>query len=353
MFVNDNNAHSLLCEYLKKDVHLPFDTNTVFYIPFLPMNVGMFFIKVIIKFISDSRLHEIEIKRFVFKLNIIHSVTFNINIQFTEYNLFMRKMIFDIKVNCFIKNYKQLTSINYKDVLYNKFKWKLFSCNEWYAINNDVNAYEKYYNTYSMIYDINQVHNKKVVDLFKENVFNESINKDDNYESIAKSVNGILGKGNFIVIPFSVKDVEHNEIKCVYYKRIDINVPVMDAVYFKQLVKDVITINAVKEDKMENDIETYITLSVSINKNESLNGVIYSFTVEPILTDNNFEWIGLYTWECVYNVLTDINTPYKEEFIFSTLHKGVINVNKLQFTVHTQFGIFNIGIIGGAIYVHI
>jgi hypothetical protein len=119
------------------------------------------------------------------------------------------------------------------------------------------------------------------------------------------------------------------------------------------LVRDVITVTAVKEDKMENDVETYITLNVTIKKTERLNGVVHSFIVQPILNDNNYEWIGLYTWECIYDVVTDTSTPYKEEFILSTIHKGLLNVNKLQFTLHTQFGTFNIGTIGGAIYIHI
>ena len=347
LFINDNNEKNLLCEYLKKDINLPFGANTLLYIPFLPMNNGLFFIKVIIKFISDSRLNEIEIKRFVFKLNVIHSVAFNLNIQIKEYNMFLQKMLFDIKVNCFIKNYKQLTSITYNDIVYNTFKWKLLSCNEWYAINNDVSVCEKYYNTYSISCDMKQIHKKNVFDY-------GCIFKDDNYDqSIVKGVNGIFNKGDFIVIPFSVKDVKHNEIKCIYYKNIDLNTPVMDTTYFKQLVRDVITVTAVKEDKMENDVETYITLNVTINKTERLNGVVHSFIVQPILNDNNFEWIGLYTWECIYDVITDTNTPYKEEFILSTLHKGLLNVNKLQFTLHTQFGTFNIGTIGGAIYIHI
>ena len=348
LFVNDNNENNLLCEYIKKDINLPFKTNTVLYIPFLPMNFGMFYIKVIIKFISDSRLNELEIKRFIFKLNIIYSVIFNMNIQVKEYNILMKKMLFDIKVNCFIKNYKQLTSINCNDIVYNAFKWKLLSCSEWSATNNDNNARDDYCNTFSMVYDIKQKQNKNVFD------YNNTI-KDDNYDqSFDKGVNSLLSKGNCILIPFNIKDVEHNEIKCIYYKSIDIKEPVMDeATYFKQLIKDVITITAVKEDKMENDIETYLTLNVTINKIESLNGVVHSFIVQPILTDNSFEWIGLYTWECIYDVLTNTNTPYTEEFIFSTLHKGLLNVNKLQFTLHTQFGTFNIGTIGDAICIHI
>jgi hypothetical protein len=255
-------------------------------------------------------------------------------------------MLFDIKVNCFIKNYKQLTSITYNDVVYNTLKCKLLSCNEWYAINNDINVCEKYYNTFSMSCDMKQMHKKNVFDY-------GCMFKDDNDESIVKGVNGIFNKGHFIVIPFSVKDVEHNEIKCIYYKNIVLNTPVMDATYFKQLVRDIITVTAVKEDKMENDVETYITLNVTINKTERLNGVVHSFIVQPILNDNNYEWIGLYTWECIYDVVTDTSTPYKEEFILSTIHKGLLNVNKLQFTLHTQFGTFNIGTIGGAIYIHI
>jgi hypothetical protein len=348
LFVNDNNENNLLCEYIKKDINLPFNTNTTLHIPFLPMNFGMFYIKVIIKFTNDSRYNELEIKRFIFKLNIIHSVIFNMNIQVKEYNILMKTMLFDIKVNCFIKNYKQLTSINCNDIVYNTFKWKLLSCSEWSATNNDVNACDKCCNTFAMVCDMKQTHNKNVFD------YNSTI-KDDNYDkSFDKGVNSLLSKGNCILIPFNIKDVEHNEIKCIYYKSIDIKEPVMDeATYFKQLVKDVITITAVKEDKMENDIETYITLNVTINKIESLNGVVHSFIVQPILTDNNFEWIGLYTWESIYDVLTNTNTPYIEEFIFSTLHKGILNVNKLQFTLHTQFGTFNIGTIGDAICIHI
>ena len=348
LFVNDNNENILLCEYIKKDINLPFNTNTILHIPFLPMNFGMFYIKVIIKFTSNSRLNEIELKRFVFKLNIIYSVIFNMNIQVKEYNILMKKMLFDIIVNCYIRNYKQLTSVNCNDIVYNTSKWKLLSCSDWNATNDDVDVCTKCCNTLSIVCDMKQTHNKKV---FNYN----NIIKDDNYDnSFNKVVNNLLSKGNCIVIPFSVKDIEHNAIKCIYYKSIDIKEPVMDeATYFKQLIKNVITITAVKDDQMENYYETYITLNVTINKIESLNGVVHSIIVQPILTDNNFEWIGLYTWECIYDVLTNTNTPYKEEFIFSTLHKGILNVNKLQFTLHTQFGTFNIGTIGDAICIHI
>ena len=385
VFINDNSKGcNLLSDYIKKDIYLPKEAQTTFYIPILPIQEGEFLIKIIIKFNSTSRIKDIEVKRFLLRLKVEPSLYFNVTSQMNEYNLFENKALFNINVDTVIKNASRIANVNMSEcqnVLFDKQKWKLLAENKWSIINSgiNVNSIGKFYNKYMFVYDLNYVKEVNKSDFFMkdncEDVFgyknDNSNNSNDNdnemnYNLVSNAFNEKLRKDNIIVIPFKLKENTSQDynITCVFYSEVKLRKPVSNALYFKSLVKDKIKISAIKDNDTFNN-ESYITLTVSISKCDYLIRIIKSFIVEPNINKNDFEWIGLSKWECSY--MNDINnnnntSPYEEQFTFTTKHKGVIDVNMLTFSVKISWPgnklietktIYNIGKIGGEILLEV
>jgi hypothetical protein len=222
VFINDNSKGcNLLSDYIKKDIYLPKEAQTTFYIPILPIQEGEFLIKIIIKFNSTSRIKDIEVKRFLLRLKVEPSLYFNVTSQMNEYNLFENKALFNINVDTVIKNTSRIANVNMSEcenVLFDKQKWKLLAENKWSIINSgiNVNSIGKFYNKYMFVYDLNYVKEVNKSDFFmKDNckdVFgynNDGSNDNDNemnYNLVSNAFNEKLRKDNIIVIPFKLKE---------------------------------------------------------------------------------------------------------------------------------------------------
>jgi len=123
-------------------------------VPVCPQRPGEFYIKALIKIEEESKYKEIEIKRFIIKLNVKPSVKFQVQEEISSYD--QESINFNLKVNACVESRVSISSMTIQDVYYHEryslsrdFNWKLLE-NENYTKLYSVMKMKK-----SKIYDSN------------------------------------------------------------------------------------------------------------------------------------------------------------------------------------------------------
>ena len=112
--------------YITKDNQIKqrYSSETVL-IPIIPMATGKIYIKILIKFSGEMRVKPIPVKRFLIKLKVKESISFevkeycsylNVDKDGKRYN----KIDFNIKTNLRIRNEKEIKNLNMKEPVFNR-----------------------------------------------------------------------------------------------------------------------------------------------------------------------------------------------------------------------------------------
>ena len=110
------------------------------FIPIIPMSTGKLYLKIIIKFITDLRQKTIQVKRYLIKLIVRESISFEVkeycsNLKEDKDGKTYNKIDFNIKTNLRIRNEKEIKDLKLREPLYNKDLNLINQKN--YLINND------------------------------------------------------------------------------------------------------------------------------------------------------------------------------------------------------------------------
>ena len=164
----------------------PRGSQDLIFIPLIPMATGKLYLKILIKFISDLRQKPIQVKRYLIKLKVKESISFEVkeycsNINEDKDGKTYNKIDFNIKTNLRIRNIKEIKDLNMKDVLYNK---DLNLINQKNYLINSKEIHKKYVFDKKNDFNKNPVNSNNNQLQFNYDFVTKNINENFNYENI-------------------------------------------------------------------------------------------------------------------------------------------------------------------------
>ena len=277
------------------------------FIPIIPMTTGKLYLKILIKFISDLRQQPIQVKRYLLKLKVRESISFEVkeycsNIKVDKDGNTYNKIDFNIKTNLRIRNEKEIKDLQIKDPLYNKDLNLINQKN--YLINN------------------NEIHKKYVFD------------KETNYsKNTPNNINEMKFNFDFIseIIKTFFSKIKENKYENNSY----------DTSYILNKFKKILN------NTNSNTIffpwkATYTKNEENKKKNEDSSGT-NSETEKEIFEENEIILYGLYPYKLkmknsettktflsfLFNKFTDLKISTKKIDKDKTLIKMILKLNKI------------------------
>ena len=164
----------------------PRGSQDLIFIPLIPMATGKLYLKILIKFISDLRQKPIQVKRYLIKLKVKESISFEVkeycsNINEDKDGKTYNKIDFNIKTNLRIRNIKEIKDLNMKDVLYNK---DLNLINQKNYLINSKEIHKKYVFDKKNDFNKNPANSNNNQLQFNYDFVTKNINENFNYENI-------------------------------------------------------------------------------------------------------------------------------------------------------------------------
>jgi hypothetical protein len=269
-----------------------FTSETVL-IPIIPMATGKIYIKILIKFASEMRVKPIQVKRYLIKLKVKESISFEIkefcsNLKVDKNGKTYNKTDFNIKTNLRIRNESEIKNLVLKEPVFNKElnllnqKNYLITNNEIHkkyvfikegnaSVNNDV-KYNLDFITNNIDVDTDNKENENENEKPNQknnNVLNKKSTKGNRY--ILDRFNKLLNNpnGNIIFFPWEATQVISNEPdKKNINKNIDSNNNNENSINENNTTSKEVTLQGLYpyKLKMKNSEATKIYLSYLFNK---------------------------------------------------------------------------------------
>ena len=343
--------------YITKEIELNEEyTKEVILIPILPIsiydNINEAYIKLVIKFADEMRIKPIEVKRFLIKINIKNSLSFEIKESFNNLFAFdkfsnsFNKIDFDLKTHIYMKN-KNIQNLVIKDPIYNN-KYNLYSKKDNLLNENEILKVYKFTkdnkiplkkeneneNKFEFIYDndsylacknlgIKEENNKHIPEKFYKILFN-------NYDT------------NTIFFPFSAEIKENNtdqtlKMQGLYIYKLNLNNPKISKNFIREIFYNSTELKV--STKKINKEKTLIMIDLSLNKNGivSLNSIIYKYEIflqKEIPGISNF---GLKKYTINNSKINESNNNiFICKFHFITTYKGIFEANRISVLLYKK-----------------
>ena len=109
---SDKNKVKSFLNYITRDNKIkPRGSQDLIFIPLVPLSTGKVYLKILIKYISDLRQSPIQVKRFLIKIKVKDSISFELkeycsNLKGDKEGITYNKIAFNIKTNLRIRNEK-------------------------------------------------------------------------------------------------------------------------------------------------------------------------------------------------------------------------------------------------------
>ena len=145
IFIEDCNKSKVktFFSFITKDNQIKqrYTSETVL-VPFIPFATGKIYIKILIKFSGEMRVKPIQVKRFLIKLKVKESISFEVkeycsNLNVDKDGKTYNKIDFNIKTNLRIRNDKEIKNLTMKEPLFNK-ELNLLNQKNYLITNNEI-----------------------------------------------------------------------------------------------------------------------------------------------------------------------------------------------------------------------
>lgn len=145
IFIEECNKNKVktFFNFITKDNEIKqrFTSETVL-IPIIPMATGKIYIKILIKFASEMRVKPIQVKRYLIKLKVKESISFEIkefcsNLKVDKNGKTYNKTDFNIKTNLRIRNESEIKNLVLKEPVFNK-ELNLLNQKNYLITNNEI-----------------------------------------------------------------------------------------------------------------------------------------------------------------------------------------------------------------------
>ena len=316
-------------KYITKKINInPQHNNEIFVIPFIPIEIGEAFIKIIIKFEDEIRVKPVEIRRAIIKINIKESISFELKETF---NNFTNNFI--IKNDLRILNKERLNKLEINEPIFNKNKFDIINCKE--EFKNEEEIHIKYW--FKIKENLNKKIFKYTLDFINQELKKERMDITTNNHIIDK-FNKILNNFNNNIIFFPFKIEEDEEINSNKNKKIILGIfpyeiQLENPKPTKNIIKELLR-NSINEEITKHKInnETLVIIKLLLDKSSLLcfNKIIPKY--EIIINEENPEinWIGAKKYVIINNFNEKDNNIFECFFHFLTSLRGLIELNQIS-----------------------
>ena len=145
IFIEDCNKNKVktFFNFITRDnkIKQRFTSDTVL-IPIIPMATGKIYIKILIKFSGEMKIKPIPVKRFLIKLKVKESISFEVreycsNLKLDKDGKTYNKIDFNIKTNLRIRNTNEIKNLVMKEPVFNK-ELNLLNQKNYLITNNEI-----------------------------------------------------------------------------------------------------------------------------------------------------------------------------------------------------------------------
>ena len=339
---SDDRKITTFYNYITKDIELNTDNiSQKILIPLLPISSDdkNLYVKVLIKCADEMRIYPIEVKRFMIKLNIKNSFSFEIKESYNNLNSFdkkskiFRQIDFSLKTDIRIKNKNELTSLTINKPIFNK---KLILNSRQNYILNDSDIHE--------IFRFNKDENINInneAEHVNENKFDFILNKDIyGIEKIDESNNHIFDKfnkiinstnQNYIFFPWTAEISEDKKkIQGLYLYELNLSGPKLTKDFIREIFYNSTQTKIIKQ-KVNNE-KTLIVIDLVLNKNGigSLSDIISQYDIFIDEQNPEIYWLGLQKYTVINTINKKGDNMFLCKFNFMTTLKGVFEVNRIS-----------------------
>ena len=354
---NSNNSSSILCDYIYKDIELtknaecPGQNTATIYVPIIPKQEGVMFIKMLIKFEEDIPFKDNEVKRYIIKLTVNKSIEFDIEERLLKYtsnenNSDIKNTLFALDTMAYINGNEVLKDLQIGNVVYaNKdFICKDENSGKWDIVSTD-NNYNKLYHKFKYSKEINvnekkskMIKQKEIDMLLKETVFDfipENIRSNTLQSHILHRLANLLVNNRLIFTWKCTNTKTSTEVSGIVFHEVTLQKPNESLKFLKSLLKNTCTVSS-SITKL-NDTTNVIALEFVL-KRRSLTELknIISYDIFVKNEDPEIKWYGLLSTSienthCKKGDKTDV---IKLNFSCLCTKKGRFNINRIGIAFH-------------------
>ena len=308
IFLGTDDDIILYPKYLHKNYLIP---NNTILIPIIGLNIGETKLKIIIKYEEKTNKPVLDLYRHVITVKVYKGINLNIEDNLYEYNKSINRRLITLNMDIVQRN--NIESISFsksKSIIINKEKFMIENIleeNNEFKVNDiqDKNINEKI-----IIKLLNKDYNNNI-GYSKEQLLDEIIGskkKEDvnNYSHIKDFFEEKFCNENNLILKYKLNFMDNNGINslnCIYKHEIKIKeIPFMktfyiDNLYLKNNLVNYFNINYEVEDFEEK--QKYVTINIYLLNNlenfEKIGKIIDYIEIKVDESDNNFEWMGLYS----------------------------------------------------------
>ena len=334
----DDRKLKTFYNYITKEIEInPDHTSQKILIPLLPISNDDkdLYVKVLIKCADEMRIYPIEIRRFIIKLNVKDSISFEIKESYNNLNSFDKKnnifkqIDFSLKTDIRIKNKNDIKNISIKDPILNdklvlsarqNYKLNDSDIHEIFRFNKDENikTNNENKNKFDFILNNKEMYGIETIDESNNHIF-------DKFNKIVNSTNQ-----NIIFFPWNAEIDGEKKIEGFYLYELNLSGPKLTKDFIREIFYNSTEINIIKQKV--NDEKTYIIINVALNKNgiSSLSEIISQYDIFIDNQNPEIDWLGLQKYT-VINKLDKKGDDNKFicKFSFMTTLKGVFEINRI------------------------
>ena len=339
---SDDRKIKTFYKYITKDLELNRDckTSQKILLPLLPISSDSnnLYIKVLIKCADEMRIYPIEIKRFIIKLNIKNSFSFEFKESYNNLNSFDKKnnvfkqIDFSLKAEIRIKNKNQLLNFVINEPIYNE-KLILNSRNKYIINDSDIHEIFRF-NKDENIKTNNEVKEK---DKFNFIINNKDIfeieTKDESNNHIFDQFNKIINNKNknIIFFPWTAEIFDNKKrIMGLYLYQLNLSGPKLTKDFIREIFYNSTKTKIIK--KKVNDEKTLIVIDLFLNKNGigSLGEIITKYDIFFDEQNPEINWFGLQKYSIINKINKKEENIFLCKFNFMTKLKGLYEVNRIS-----------------------
>ena len=342
---SDDRKIKTFYNYITKDIELnPDNISQKILIPLLPISNDdkTLYIKVLIKCADEMKIHSIEVKKVIIKLNIKNSIFFEIKESYNNLNLFdktnniFRQIDFSLKTDIRIKNKDDFSNFSINEPIFND-KIILNSRQNYKLNDSDLHEMFRFFKDENIK---NNNDNKDKFDFILKNKDIYGIEKiDESNNHIFDKLNKIINNANRNAIFFpwtaEVSD-QKKKIQGLYLYELSLSGPKLTQDFIREIFYNSTETKIIKQ-KVNKD-KNLIVIDITLNKNGigSLSEIITQYDILINNTHPQISWLGLRKYTVINKIDKKGDNVFLCKFSFMTTLKGIFEVNRISAVLYKK-----------------
>ena len=317
-------------KYITKKIYInPKHNNEIFILPFIPLELGEAFIKIIIKFEDEIRVKPVEIKRAIIKINIKESISFELKEIY--YNL---NNNFDIKANLRIIKSEKLNKLEIDEPIFNSNKFIKVNSNNELKKEDEIHlkySFQKLEKQNDKFINKNKI--KYNFDFINQELIKDNININSNTHIVEKLNKILNGFTNTIFFPWKVYEDNNSNSNKIIYGLFPYNLKLEPPNPTKDIIRELLfNSTKINVDKYHVDNKSLVIINLFINKYPllSFKNIIYKYEIFVNEENPEITWIGGKKYVIMNKQNEEENDLFNCKFCFKTELKGLIEVNRIS-----------------------